>query len=293
MLKQLRYFQSVVQKGSFSEAAEVNFISQSAISQQIQALERELGVQLLERKNRSFRLTKAGEFFYQKSLVLVADCERMCGETVRIAKGEQASLKIGYSRCYAGDAFQRALAVFAAKYPGVEVEVTYGNHEELYEMLVSEKADLVVNDQRRAFSHTYENLVLTTCPCLIEIAGSSPLAGMEAITPEELKNLPCILVASKAQRETEKEYYYNIVGLRGEFLYAENLEEARLMVLGRGGFLPVEGAPEKGDATITRIPLLRGGEPVLRNYCAFWKKDNSGYYVEEFAEILKEQFAKE
>ena len=293
MLKQLRYFQSVVQKGSFSEAAEENFISQSAISQQIQALERELGVQLLERKNRSFRLTAAGEFFYQKSLVLVADCERMCAETAKIAKGERASLRIGYSRCYAGDEFQRALAVFAARYPGVDVEVAYGNHEELYELLVSEKADLVLNDQRRAFSHAYENLVLTTCPCLIEVAGSSPLAGMDVITTEELKNLPCILVASKAQRETEKEYYYNIVGLKGEFLYAESLEEARLMVLGRGGFLPVEGAAQNGGSTITRIPLMRSGEPVLRNYCAFWKKDNSGYYVEEFAEILKEQFAKE
>ena len=42
MLKQLRYFQSVVRLNSFSEAAEENFISQSAISQQIQALEREL-----------------------------------------------------------------------------------------------------------------------------------------------------------------------------------------------------------------------------------------------------------
>lgn len=103
MLKQLRYFQSVVRNGSFSEAAEENFISQSAISQQIQALERELGVQLLERRNRSFRLTPAGEFFYQKSLVLVADYEKMCVETVKLAKGEKAKLRIGYLRCYAGD----------------------------------------------------------------------------------------------------------------------------------------------------------------------------------------------
>ena len=65
MLKQLKYFQSVVRLNSFSEAAEenfisANFISQSAISQQIQALERELGFQLLERKNRTFALTPGG-----------------------------------------------------------------------------------------------------------------------------------------------------------------------------------------------------------------------------------------
>ena len=54
MLKQLRYFQSVVRLSSFSAAAEENFISQSAISQQIQALERELGFRLLERKTAAF-----------------------------------------------------------------------------------------------------------------------------------------------------------------------------------------------------------------------------------------------
>lgn len=63
MLKQLKYFQSVVRLGSFSAAAEENFISQSAISQQVQSLERELGFALLVRKNRSFSLTPAGEYF--------------------------------------------------------------------------------------------------------------------------------------------------------------------------------------------------------------------------------------
>lgn len=70
MLKQLKYFQSVVRLNIFSKAAEENYIFQSAISQQIQALERELGFRLLERRNRSFRLTPAGEYLYHKSLLL-------------------------------------------------------------------------------------------------------------------------------------------------------------------------------------------------------------------------------
>jgi hypothetical protein len=86
MLKQIKYFQSVVRCGSFTEAAEQNFISQSAISQQIQALEKELGVTLLERKNRKFTLTPAGEYFYKKSL--------------------ETALRIGYLKCYSGLEFQ-------------------------------------------------------------------------------------------------------------------------------------------------------------------------------------------
>ena len=77
MLKQIRYFQAVVRNNSFSEAAEECFISQSAISQQIQALERELGFALLERKNRKINLTSAGDYFYKNSQVLMADYERM------------------------------------------------------------------------------------------------------------------------------------------------------------------------------------------------------------------------
>lgn len=292
MLKQLKYFQSIVQKNSFSEAAEENYISQSAISQQIQALERELGFRLFDRKNRGFVLTPAGEYFYRKSLILTADYERMVSEAAKMARGNQASLKIGYLRCYSGGEFHRALALFSEKYPDVVVSVEYGNHEELYAMLRSEQVDLVLNDQRRAFSDEYVNLILTTCTAYVEVSAFSPWAERKKITPEELKNYPCILISSSSQRETEQEYYQNVVGIRSEILYAENLEEARLMVAGRKGYLPVEGvasAPTAG-ISIVRIPLLRGNEPIRRNYCAFWKKDNSGYLVEEFADILKAQF---
>ena len=292
MLKQLKYFQSVVRLKSFSEAAEENYISQSAISQQVQALERELGFSLLERKNRSFTLTPAGEYFYRKSLILTADYERMCSEAAKIAKGNRASLKIGYLRCYTGGEFRRALELFSEKHPDVEATVSYGNHEELYSLLRTGAADIVLNDQRRAFSDEYVNLILTVCRSYIEVPSHSPLAQTERITPQELKNFPCILVTSEAQRETEQEYYHDVVGFQGEFLYAENLEEARLMVIGRKGFLPVEGTEKAAPAgtSIIRIQLVRGDEPILRNYCAFWKKDNQNRYVEEFAELLKAQF---
>ncbi len=292
MIRQIRYFQSVVRNNSFSEAAEECHISQSAISQQIQALERELGFYLLERKNRKFTLTPAGEYFYKKSLVLIADYERMCQEAGRLAKDDKANLVIGYLRCYSGPEFHLALEEFSAKYPDVSVKIEYGNHEELYELLRSGGVDLVLNDQRRAFSDEYVNLILTVGSEYIEISARNPIAALPSITPQELKNVPCILVSSKEQRETEQEYYQGVVGFQGDFLYAENLEEARLLVIGGQGFMPVEGVrkPESFGSSIRRIPLFRGDSQITRNYCAFWKKDNSGYYVEEFADILKRKF---
>ena len=292
MIRQIRYFQSVVRNNSFSKAAEECHISQSAISQQIQTLERELGFELLERKNRKFTLTPAGEYFYKKSLVLIADYEWMCREAGKLAKDDKDALVIGYLRCYSGQEFHLALEEFSAKYPDVSVKIEYGNHEELYEMLRTGGVDLVLNDQRRAFSAQYVNLVLTVGNECIEISSRNPIASLPRITPQELKNIPCILVASREQRENEQEYYQGVVGFQGDFLYAENLEEARLMVIGGQGFLPVEGVKRGGSfgSSISRIPLFRGDSQITRNYCAFWKQENSGYYVEEFADILKRKF---
>lgn len=292
MIKQIRYFQAVVRCNSFTEAAEECFISQSAISQQIQALEQELGVKLLERKNRKFSLTPAGEYFYQKSLVLTADYERICRETVRIGNRDHARLRIGYLKCYGGHEFRQAVAEFSGKHPEVSVQIINGNHEDLYEALINGGVDLVLSDQRRAFSDEYVNLILTVRECYVEIAARNPIAALECVEIRELKDIPCILVASPGQQENERSYYQEIVGIRSEFLFAENLEEARLWVIGGKGFMPIEGGGEEpGFApNLKRVLLTRKGKTIKRKYCAFWHTDNSGYYVEEFADILKSCF---
>lgn len=292
MLKQIKYFQAVVRCGSFTQAAEECYISQSAISQQIQALEQELGIKLLARKNRKFSITPAGEYFYKKSLVLTADFEKMCRETVRIAHQNSPQLCIGYLKCYSGREFQQAVEEFTEKYPNIEIHIINGNHEELYDELRFGKVDLILSDQRRAFSDEYINSILTTTDCCIEVSGRSFIAEKESVDVLDLKDMACILVASQNQRENEQSYYHDIVGIKGDFLFAENLEEARMLVIGGKGFMPVEGnaGAVQFGTTLHHVPLLRNGKSIKRNYCAFWKADNSGYYIEEFADILKSKF---
>ena len=293
MLNQIRYFQAVVRHGSFTEAAEECNISQSAISQQIKSLEKELGVQLLVRMNRKFTLTPAGEYFYKKSLILVADYDRLVQDSIRIARKDQVELRIGYLKSYAGGAISIAVAQFSEKYPDVSIHITGGSHEDLYDALRTEKADLVMSDQRRAFSDEYVNCSLAHMNCCIEIASRNPISALETVSPEDLKNTPCILVASKNQQKTEQEYYRDIFGFHGDFLFADSLEEARLMVVQNNGFMPIDEGPEPFGNTTTRIPLCRRERPVTRHYCAFWKTDNSGYYVEEFARMLKAVFSEQ
>ena len=292
LLRQIEYFQAVVEQNSFTAAAEQCNISQSAISQQIQALEAELGVQLLERHRRKFNLTPAGEHFYKRSVVLTADLEQLRRDTLRIARSDGKELNLGYLISYSGDELHHVIGVFSELHPEIELHVTVGNHEDLFDGLRFGKLDLVLNDQRRAFSDEYVNLILSESKCYVEIASHNPLSRLDGIEIADLKNTPCILIASAEQQDNERSYYRDVVGFRGEFLFAENLQEARVMVVANKGVMPIElsGSEQYFGSAMKRVPLLRGGSQITRNLCAFRKKDNDSPALQEFEELLVERF---
>ncbi len=295
LLRQMKYFASVIDCNSFTEAAEQCYISQSAISQQIQSLEKELGVELIHRENRRFTLTVAGEYFYSHCKTILEQTEELVSETKRLGADNELQLRIGYLRCYSGLELHQAIAEFSKIYPEVSISIVNGTHEELYDLLRSGGVDLVLNDQRRAFSDTYVNFELMQCGCYAEISIQNPLSKKDSVSLEELKRKPCILISSREQQNAEQEYYQNTLGFGGSYLFADNLEEGRLLVVSNRGFLPIESVgtlPPEG-ASIRRLPVFRGDKQLMRNYCAFWKKDRTNYYIEEFAGILRELMTRE
>lgn len=237
VLRQLQYFHTVVRTGSFTEAAEECFISQSAISQQIKALENDLGVKLLVRENRSFHLTEAGEYLYQKSGQLLGDFERIKNETIRIGCGSQNVLRLGYLKSYSGKELLNAVLEYNDIFPDMQVHIQNGNHEALYHLLNSNQLDLVLNDQRRAFSDKYVNFNLFEASFFCVIHEKHPMSSKPFFEPQMLNEIPIILIASKEQQEAEKDYYQNALGLGNAYIFAENHEEARLLVAGNRGVM--------------------------------------------------------
>lgn len=292
LLRQIEYLQAVIENGNFYLAAEQCNVSQSAISQQIKKLEDELGVKLLERHNRTFSLTPAGEHFYRKSLIISGDLKQLVRETKKIADNDNTVLRIGYYKGYHGNELSEAIALFSEKYPSVDVEIIVGSHEELYHAMENGSVDLAVNDQRRAFSDAYHNEVLTESKIYIELSAKNPLSKLSTLEVEDLKNTPCILVINQTGQKEEQDYYEKIIGLQGDFLFADTVQEARLKIITGQGYMPVDVIGEQVwfDTAVSRIPLVRNHIPVRKTYCVFWKKDNSGYYIEEFAQILKSCF---
>lgn len=125
----------------------------------------------------------------------------------------------------------------------------------------------------------------------IEIAFRNPLSQLSGLEVSDLKNLSCILVINPAGQQEEQRYYEEIIGLKGTFLFADTPQEARLKIISGQGYMPVDVIGEQVwfDSAVNRIPLLRNQTPVAKTYCAFRRKDNSGYYIEEFAEMLRKQ----
>lgn len=293
MLRQLQYFHTVVRAGSFTEAAEECFISQSAISQQIKALENDLGVKFLIRENRSFHLTEAGEYLYQKSGQLLEDFERIKNETIKIGCGSQNVLRLGYLKSYSGKELLNAVLEYNDIFPDTQVHIQNGNHEALYHLLNSNQLDLVLNDQRRSFSDKYVNFNLFEASYFIVIHEKHPMSRNPFFEPHMLNEIPIILIASKEQQEAEQDYYQNALGLGNAYIFAENHEEARLFLAGNRGVMIEEefqGNHHNMDFA-KKIPLMRYGTQMTKPYCLFWKVENDKEKIQRFAKILKSKFA--
>lgn len=294
LLRQMKYFTAVIDCNSFTEAAEQCFISQSAISQQIQSLEKELGVELIHRENRRFTITSTGQYFYTHCKAILEQVDDLIRETKRLGSDHELQLRIGYLRGYSGMELYQAIAEFSKLYPEVNINIVNGTHEELYDLLRFGDADLILSDQRRAFSDTYMNFELMQCGCYAELSANHPLSKNDHVQLEELKRVPCILISSREQRNAEQGYYQNTLGFGSSYLFADSLEEGRLLVLSNRGFLPVEsmGTLPLVGAGICRLPVYQGEQQIVRNYCAFWRKDQTNYYIEEFADTLRSLLTK-
>ena len=122
-LRHLRYFVAVAEELHFGRAAARLFIAQPPLSQQIQQLERELGVILFQRTSRRVQLTPAGEVFLAGARQTLADLDAAVQATQRAARGETGWLGIGFAASATYDLLPAVLHDFRAQFPHVELSL--------------------------------------------------------------------------------------------------------------------------------------------------------------------------
>jgi DNA-binding transcriptional LysR family regulator len=122
-LRHLRYFVAVAEELHFRRAAERLHMSQPPLSQQIRALEDELGVQLLERSQRRVELTAAGSAFYERATEILRAVEDAGRLVRRVHRGEVGRLSIGFVGSSMYSFLPDALGTFRARHHDVELQL--------------------------------------------------------------------------------------------------------------------------------------------------------------------------
>jgi len=143
-LDQVRYFLALAQELHFWNAAEKLFITQSALSRQIKAMEDELGVQLFERSKRSVKLTSAGAFLYEQWKRISEEIERVHRQARSIHEGVFGSLSIAYPGSIAYGFLPALVSSIADALPQVRLELVEPTDVSVEQMLLNHQLDLAL-----------------------------------------------------------------------------------------------------------------------------------------------------
>lgn len=188
-LRQVRYFAAVARHRHFTRAAEDLGLAQPALSQQVRNLERELGVELLDRSGRRVRLTDAGAAFLVWAERILADVAAAESEMAEFAGLRRGRVVVGATPVHAVGRVDLPglLAAFHARHPGIEVALREATTDDLVGDLALGRIDVAIGaliggaipDGIAAHPLYAEDLVVMAAP-------KHPLAGRTSASVADL-----------------------------------------------------------------------------------------------------------
>jgi DNA-binding transcriptional LysR family regulator len=188
--RQLAAFCAVVEKGSFSQAAERLGVTQPAVSLQIRALEKRLGRQLLDRSGRRVEPTEAGRRLYRSAQRMLSLEEHLLEEVAGGGDGElTGTLQIGASTGPAAIVVPLLLCEFQREHPSVKVALTVSDTHAVIDLVAARELELgIVGAARRqrgvAFDPFLRDEVILACPPGHRLAGRT--VSIDDLREEEL-----------------------------------------------------------------------------------------------------------
>jgi DNA-binding transcriptional LysR family regulator len=211
--RQLAAFCAVVERRSFSQAAEQLGVTQPAVSLQIRSLEKRLGLQLLDRSGRRVEPTEAGNRLYRSAQRLLAMEEQLLADLGGESEGELSGrLEIGASTGPGGTVLPVVLAEFQQLHPDVHVALAVSDTQHVVEQVARREVELgVVGASRRhrgvVFEPFFRDEVVLAVPRGHRFAGRT-------VTLEELKGEPLVLMQEGAGVRQVIEEELRAAGLR-------------------------------------------------------------------------------
>ena len=142
MIRSLKIFCDLVETQSFTETARRNYITQSAVSHHLKALEAKFGHRLLERRPRPARLTQPGRTVYESSKDLVAGYQRLEASLNESPNELAGPLEIATTLAVGLHTLPRFMTAFLTRYPKVQPRLTFPKEPVVYETILTHRAEI-------------------------------------------------------------------------------------------------------------------------------------------------------
>ena len=190
-LETLRLYCDVVRLRSFSRGAELNFVSQSAASQAVQQLERELGVALIDRTRRPFAVTPEGQTFYTGCRGLLESWEQAKSEIAAVKAQVDGTVRVAAIYSVGLHDMSHHLQRFMSLYPKARVQLECLHPHKVVEAVLNDEADVGIMSyppQDRALSI----VPLRSEPMAFVCHPGHRLARRRTVTPQDLHGQPFV-----------------------------------------------------------------------------------------------------
>lgn len=187
-MRQIRCFLAIARTGSFSAAAEALYISQSSVSKQILALERELGVRLFDRSSRKVTLTEAGKAFQSHALRMDQDYTSLVADLEGYRPGAEP-LSIAAIPVIAHYGVPKYIAAFREAHPGVRLTLEIHEASEIDRALTDHRYDLAftrahcLDPARHAWMEVFPDRLMVVVSAAHRLA-SRPVVSLQELAQE-------------------------------------------------------------------------------------------------------------
>ena len=296
-LNQLKYFIAVVRCLSFTEAAKSLFMTQPALSRQIQAMEAELGTQLFIRDKKTLKLTPGGSALYSKLPDFLRQYEEMMEDARNANRDFEGQLRIGFLDIYdASQLFPPVVEAFQRNHGGIRLTMERFSLGELPERLYEGKLDIICTYGFSLFDKpdlvTVNVQKFDSC---IMFNKDHPLANKPDLTMDDLRQERFIQLDSEASQEGYQ-YIANLIsrgGISPEVQYVEKNDDVLLWVeMGCGIAVTSDRTVERHNPKVVirelNMPEVKGHDVTVA-----WRRSNYNPAIALFMELMEKEAAKQ
>lgn len=190
--KQLDTFVKAAECGSFSKAADVLYITPSAVIQQIKNLETDLRVKLFDRTNHGIKLTEAGEYLLAESRILISKSAEIRTALQTIAGKNNVTLTIGINTYHTPKMLYEQWFRFDMKYPGYEVNTVHFGDIAPKQL---ENIDIVEGVLfKEPWHQDFDFIYLDETPLVLSVPKSNPLSEKKLLGFNDISELPVVVI---------------------------------------------------------------------------------------------------